>query len=82
MPRWLRRTGYALLGIAALGAWDEADFFRSLREDRRPDGTAIDPEKMPWVRSGQMTDAEIRAVWTYVRSLPGRPEEDVGSPGS
>ncbi len=28
----------------------------------------IDPEKMPWVRSGQMTDDEIRAVWRYLRS--------------
>lgn len=55
---------------ARLGAWTEADFFRSLREGRRPDGTAIDPEKMPWVRSGLMTDEEIRAVWMYVRSLP------------
>ena len=51
-----------------LGAWTEADFFRALREGRRPDGTVLDPEKMPWVRSGQMTDDEIRAVWRYLRS--------------
>jgi hypothetical protein len=25
---------------------------------------------MPWVRSGLMTDDEVRAVWTYMRSLP------------
>ena len=57
-----------------LGGWTEADFFRAIREGRRPDGTTIDPAKMPWVRSSRMTDEEIRAVWTYVRSLPGRPE--------
>jgi mono/diheme cytochrome c family protein len=57
-----------------LASWIEADFFRALRQGRRPDGTAIDPEKMPWVRSGQMTDEEIRAVWGYVRSLPGKVE--------
>jgi mono/diheme cytochrome c family protein len=51
-----------------LGRWTEADFFRALREGRRPDGTVLDPEKMPWVRSGQMTDDEIRAVWRYLRS--------------
>jgi mono/diheme cytochrome c family protein len=51
-----------------LAAWTEADFFRALREGRRPDGSAIDPEKMPWVRSGGMTDDEIRAVWRYLRS--------------
>jgi hypothetical protein len=30
---------------------------------------------MPWVRSGQMTDDEIRAVWMYLRSLPAGNEE-------
>ena len=61
---------------ARLAAWSEADFFRALREGRRPDGSVIDPSKMPWVRSGQMTDEEIRAVWRYVRSLPGPRERE------
>lgn len=56
-----------------LAAWTEADFFRALRQGQRPDGSAIDPEKMPWLRSGKMTDDEMRAVWAYIRSLPGRP---------
>ena len=56
--------------VGRLGDWSEADFFRALREGRRPDGSVLDPERMPWVRSGLMTDDEIRAVWTYVRSLP------------
>jgi cytochrome c553 len=51
-----------------LAAWTEADFFRALRQGRRPDGSVIDPEKMPWIRSGQMTDDEMRAVWLYLRS--------------
>lgn len=58
-----------------LAGWTEADFFRAMREGRRPDGTTIDPAKMPWVRSSLMTDEEIRAVWGYVRSLPGRARE-------
>ena len=53
-----------------LGGWTEEDFVRSIRQGQRPDGSVIDPEKMPWVRSSQMTDDEIRAVWMYVRSLP------------
>lgn len=56
--------------VGRIGAWSEEDFFRALREGRRPDGSAIDPEKMPWVRSGLMTDGEIRSVWAYMRSLP------------
>ncbi len=61
--------------VGRLGNWSEEDFFRSLREGKRPDGTVIDPGKMPWVRSGLMTDDEIRAVWTYMRSLPAAKPE-------
>lgn len=60
--------------VGRLAGWTEEDFFRSLREGRRPDGTVIDPGKMPWVRSGLMTDDEIRAVWSYMRSLPAGPK--------
>ncbi|MGH7580104.1 MAG: c-type cytochrome [Gemmatimonadales bacterium] len=56
--------------VGRLGSWTEEDFFRSLRQGKRPDGSVIDPEKMPWVRSGQMTDEEIRAVWLWMRSVP------------
>ena len=58
-----------------LGSWTEEDFFRSLREGRRPDGSVIDPTKMPWVRSGQMTDDEMRAVWMWMRSVPAAPKK-------
>jgi mono/diheme cytochrome c family protein len=56
-----------------LATWTDADFIRALRQGVRPDGGAIDPTKMPWRRSGRMTDDEILAVWSYVRSLPERP---------
>lgn len=56
--------------VGRIGNWTETDFLRSIRQGTRPDGSVIDPEKMPWVRSGQMTDEEMRAVWMYIRSLP------------
>lgn len=56
-----------------LSSWTEADFLRALRQGVRPDGSAIDPTKMPWSRSGHMTDEEIMAVWSYIRSLPDQP---------
>jgi cytochrome c553 len=59
--------------VGRLATWKEEDFFRALREGRRPDGSGIDPIKMPWVRSGLMTDDEVLAVWTYMRSLPAAP---------
>jgi cytochrome c553 len=61
--------------VGRLADWTEADFLRALREGRRRDGSAIDPMRMPWVRSGLMTDDEIRAVWAYMRSLPPGSEQ-------
>ena len=57
----------------ATAGWTEADFFRALRTGRRPDGSVINGDIMPWARSGLMTDDEMRAVWLYISSLPGRP---------
>ena len=52
-----------------LGTWTEPDFFRALREGKRPDGSAIS-DAMPWKSAGKMTDDEMRAVWMYIRSMP------------
>jgi cytochrome c553 len=56
-----------------LGSWTEADFFRALREGKRPDGTALASE-MPWQAFAQMSDDEIRALWLHLRSVPPKPE--------
>jgi mono/diheme cytochrome c family protein len=55
-----------------LGSWTEEDFFRALREGRRPDGTEIDPF-MPWQLTREMSDDEIRAMWLYMKSLTPKP---------
>lgn len=60
----------ANLTPAGLKNWTEADFFRVFREGRRPDGRVLDPSYMPWRSSGMMTDEELRAIWTYLRTLP------------
>ena len=49
-------------------AFSEADFFRALREGKRPDGSDLSPV-MPRV-FGQMTDDETRALWLYLKTLP------------
>jgi cytochrome c553 len=53
---------------AALAGWDDADFFRAMREGRRPDGSEIS-EFMPWPVMGRMTDDELSAIWLYLRSV-------------
>jgi len=57
------------LTIAGLGGWSEADFVRLLRTGVRPDGRAIRATAMPWPVLGRMSDEELGALWTYLRSL-------------
>jgi cytochrome c553 len=53
---------------AALASWDQADFFRAMREGRRPDGSEIS-EFMPWPLMKQMRDEELSAIWLYLQSV-------------
>lgn len=56
---------------AGIGSWSEADLARAVREGRRPDGSQLD-EFMPWKVFRGMTDAEIHAIWLYLRSAPAK----------
>lgn len=56
-----------------LGSWDQAAFEQVLREGQRPDGTAVDPTKMPWPAFKHLTDEEITALWLYLQSVPAKP---------
>lgn len=49
--------------------WSEADFLTAMRSGKRPDGRQLE-DFMPWRNLGQMDDAELHAVWVYLRSLP------------
>lgn len=55
-------------------AWTEADFFRAFRTGTRPDGSRI-KEEMPWRTMGRMTDAELSALYQYIRSVPPKSGE-------
>jgi mono/diheme cytochrome c family protein len=52
-----------------LGKWSEADFRRALRLGERPDGAHYYPA-FPYPSFTGMTDADIRDIWAYLRSLP------------
>jgi cytochrome c553 len=54
----------------ALAAWTEHDFFRAMREGRRPDDSEI-TDFMPWRVMGRMTDDELSAIWLYIQN-PGQ----------
>jgi len=54
-----------------LGAWTWEQFVAVMREGRRPDGTPV-RAPMDGVAgfTGKMSDTELEALWTYLRSLP------------
>ena len=54
---------------AGIGAWSEADFVRALRDGRRPDGANFFPA-FPYTSFTRMSDADIRDLWAYLRTLP------------
>lgn len=56
---------------SATKGWTEADFIRTLRTMRAPDGRAVNPV-MPAV-FGQMSDVELQALWAYLQTLPPAP---------
>src|SRR5581483_858670 len=55
-------------------SWSKEDFAKLLRTGLRPDGRKLDPKYMPWTAFKAATDAEIHALWSYLRSLPPRPD--------
>jgi mono/diheme cytochrome c family protein len=56
-----------------VGRWTEAQFMRTLRTGVTPDGHQLDSTKMPWTRTRDFSDTELRAVRAYLLSLPKAP---------
>ncbi len=54
---------------AGIGRWSEQDFFRAMREGRRPDGAHYYPA-FPYPAFTQIRDEDLRDLWAYLRSLP------------
>lgn len=67
-PDWKPAANITPSGI---GHYTEADFIRTLREGKRPDGSSIDPQ-MPWKIYGKMNDVELRALYAYLQTLEPR----------
>lgn len=68
-PDWKPAANITPTGI---GYYKEEDFFRALREGKRPGGLSIDPP-MPYAYTRDLTDEEIRALWLYLKTVPPKP---------
>lgn len=51
-----------------IGRWSEADFTRALRDGISPQGEHYYPA-FPYTSYTQLTDADLRALWTYLRDV-------------
>ncbi len=67
-PDWPKSTNLTPHPDSAVAGWTEENFMNALRTLKRPDGTALNPV-MP-AAFAHMTDLEIKALWTYLRTLP------------
>ena len=71
-PEWPAAANLTPDPETGLGKWTEQDFFRAMREGKRPDGREI-REPMPWKSFAQLSDEELRAMWLHLRSIPAKP---------
>jgi mono/diheme cytochrome c family protein len=62
---------------SGIGEWSEEMFIRMARTGKhqgQPNGRDILPP-MPWFNMKVLTDADLKAMWAYLRSLPPVPNE-------
>lgn len=58
-------------GGPGISSWSYADFVRAMREGRRPDGSELlSPMSFALPYTARMTETEMEALWTYLRSVP------------
>jgi mono/diheme cytochrome c family protein len=57
---------------SALPKWTVQGFINTLRTGKTPEGLELRRQYMPWTSYRYMSDAELRAVWAYLQSLPLR----------
>jgi len=52
------------------GSWTEEIFIAAMRSGKHLGAGRDLLPPMPWQEVGQMTDADLKAVWAYLRSIP------------
>jgi mono/diheme cytochrome c family protein len=54
---------------SGIGRWTQADFVRAMRQGERPDGQNYFPA-FPYPSFTKISDADLRDLWAYLRTLP------------
>lgn len=72
-PDWPEASNLTPNEETGIGSWSRDDFFRAMREGKRPDGAELRAEYMPWPNMARFGDDELQALWMYLESLQPRP---------
>lgn len=59
----------SLTSSGEVSEWTHEQFRILLRTGDRPDGRHLNPQFMPWTYFGTMTNAELQAIWAFLRTL-------------
>jgi mono/diheme cytochrome c family protein len=68
-PEWPAAPNLTSGAGSRLPAWGADGFIEIIRTGEKH-GRTINPDYMPWTSYRHMTDNEMRAVYTYLMSLP------------
>jgi mono/diheme cytochrome c family protein len=68
-PEWPSAPNLTTGKGSRLPAWGEEGFIEIIRTGQKH-GRSINPDYMPWESYRHMTDDELRAVYTFLQSLP------------
>jgi mono/diheme cytochrome c family protein len=64
----------------AIAAYSEEDFLNFFHTGVAADGRTVS-EEMPWQNYGQMTDDELKAIFSYLQSLEALPDANTADTG-
>jgi cytochrome c553 len=79
-PDWPHAANLTRGAGSAVAGWSEADFLRAIRTATTPDGRAVNPV-MPRA-FGQMSDLELKAIWSFIQTLPPVATGQLGPAGT
>lgn len=57
-----------------LANWSAEQFIQTMRSGTTPEGKSMVPAFMPWMSIGKMTDEDLKAAYTYLKTLPSKPD--------
>ncbi|MDC1142937.1 hypothetical protein OAU50_07580 [Planctomycetota bacterium] len=70
-PKWPAAANLTQHESQGLGNWTQDDFFKLMREGKRPDGTEV-KYPMPWDAYKGMTDDDLEALWLHLKEVAAK----------